>query len=54
MNVGRGVDDGLRGDLLLQEEFYPVCAPTLLSQGPRLRKAADLARHVLLHASACR
>jgi LysR family glycine cleavage system transcriptional activator len=45
----RGVHDGLRSDLLMREGFYPVCAPMLLSRGPRLREPADLARHVLLH-----
>src|ERR1700716_3893113 len=46
---GRGIYDGLRSDLLVQEDFYPVCSPTLLSCGPRLQVPDDLAQHVLLH-----
>jgi len=46
---GRGVYDGLRSDLLVQEEFYPVCSPALLSCGSRLQVPDDLAQHVLLH-----
>lgn len=46
---GRGVYDGLRSDLLVQQDFYPVCSPTLLSCGPRLQVPDDLAQHVLLH-----
>jgi LysR family glycine cleavage system transcriptional activator len=33
---------------LFGETLVPVCAPGLLERGPRLRKPADLARHVLL------
>jgi LysR family glycine cleavage system transcriptional activator len=46
---GRGVYDELRSDLLVQQDFYPVCSPTLLSCGPRLQVPDDLAQHVLLH-----
>jgi LysR family transcriptional regulator, glycine cleavage system transcriptional activator len=46
---GQGTYDGLRSDLLMQEDFYPFCSPTLLSDGPRLRVPDDLAQHVLLH-----
>jgi LysR family transcriptional regulator, glycine cleavage system transcriptional activator len=46
---GSGIYEGLRSDLLMREEFYPVCSPTLLARGPRLRKPADLSQHVLLH-----
>ena len=41
--------DGLRSDLLMREDFFPVCSPELLSRGPPLREPADLAHHVLLH-----
>ena len=41
--------DGLRSDLLMREDFFPVCSPELLSRGPPLRQPADLAHHVLLH-----
>jgi len=46
---GLGIYDGLRSDLLMREDFYVVCSPTLLSRGPPLREPADLTQHVLLH-----
>jgi LysR family transcriptional regulator, glycine cleavage system transcriptional activator len=46
---GCGTDEGLRSDLLIREEFYPVCSPALLARGPPLREPADLSQHVLLH-----
>ena len=46
---GLGIYDGLRSDLLVQQEFFPVCSPTPLSCGPRLQVPDDLAQHVLLH-----
>ena len=44
-----GVEDGLRRDVLLREEFYPVCSPGLPARAGELRRLSDLARHVLLH-----
>ena len=39
--------------MLRQEALTPICAPSLLSHpNPPLTAPADLARHVLLHASA--
>lgn len=49
VRLGAGQYEGLRSELLLREDFYPVCSPALQSQKPRLREPADLARHVLLH-----
>jgi len=49
IRLGPGTYDGLRSDLLLREDFYPVCSPVLLSRKPRLRHPKDLAKHVLLH-----
>jgi LysR family glycine cleavage system transcriptional activator len=46
---GSGIYDGLHSDLLMREDFFPVCSPVLLTRGPRLREPADLSRHVLLH-----
>ncbi len=46
---GSGTYEGLRSDLLMREDFFPVCSPALLARGPRLRKPADLSQHVLLH-----
>jgi LysR family transcriptional regulator, glycine cleavage system transcriptional activator len=42
------VEDGLHGELLLHEDFFPVCSPELLAHG-NLRQLSDLAHHVLLH-----
>ena len=49
IRIGRGSYEGLRSELLMREDFYPVCSPELLSRGPPLREPADLAHHVLLH-----
>jgi LysR family transcriptional regulator, glycine cleavage system transcriptional activator len=46
---GAGSYEGLRSDLLMRVDFWPVCSPALLSRGPPLREPADLAQHVLLH-----
>jgi LysR family transcriptional regulator, glycine cleavage system transcriptional activator len=46
---GPRVDEGLRSDLLMREDFYPVCSPAVLSRGPPLREPSDLSQHVLLH-----
>jgi LysR family glycine cleavage system transcriptional activator len=46
---GCGTYEGLRGDLLMREDFFPVCSPTLLARGPRLQEPADLSQHILLH-----
>jgi LysR family glycine cleavage system transcriptional activator len=49
IRIGGGSYEGLRSELLMSEDFYPVCSPELLSRGPPLREPADLAHHVLLH-----
>jgi LysR family glycine cleavage system transcriptional activator len=49
IRLGPGIYRGLTTELLLAEEFYPVCSPSLLAKGPPLRTPADLSRHVLLH-----
>jgi LysR family glycine cleavage system transcriptional activator len=43
------VEDGLRGDLLMREEFYPVCSPTLLARDGGLCRLSELSGRVLLH-----
>jgi LysR family transcriptional regulator, glycine cleavage system transcriptional activator len=49
LRAGSGVYPGMRADLILTENFFPVCSPALLS-GPRpLRVPADLRAHTLLH-----
>ena len=42
------IDDGLHHELLLHEDFFPVCSPGMLAQG-NLRRPSDLSHHVLLH-----
>jgi LysR family glycine cleavage system transcriptional activator len=49
---GRGDWPGLRCDLLLHDEFFPVCSPSLRDGAVPLRRPDDLRRHVLLHDSA--
>jgi LysR family glycine cleavage system transcriptional activator len=34
---------------LCAEELFPVCSPALLRAGPKIARAADLARHTLIH-----
>ena len=49
IRYGGGVYPGLFTRLLLTEEVFPVCAPSLIS-GPRpLRRIEDLRHHTLLH-----
>lgn len=49
IRLGKGVYPGLASELLVQEEFYPVCSPALLAKSPPLKRPEDLAGHVLLH-----
>jgi LysR family transcriptional regulator, glycine cleavage system transcriptional activator len=46
IRFGTGRYPGLRTDRLFGDEIFPVCSPRLLR---RLRRPADLRRHVLLH-----
>jgi LysR family glycine cleavage system transcriptional activator len=45
---GMGDYPGLATSLLMGEQIFPVCSPTLLNQSP-LRRFADLRHHTLLH-----
>ncbi|MHA6287561.1 transcriptional regulator GcvA [Maricaulis sp. CAU 1757] len=49
IRYGPGGDTSLRVEKLLDEEVLPVCSPDLLGEAGRLRSAADLAGHTLLH-----
>jgi LysR family glycine cleavage system transcriptional activator len=51
VRYGLGYWPGLRADLLLHEESFPVAAPSLLAGGRPLNDPADLRRHTLLHVS---
>ena len=47
---GRGVYPGLRTDLLMEENFFPVCSAALLNDPTwPLREPADLSHHTLVH-----
>jgi LysR family glycine cleavage system transcriptional activator len=47
---GRGVYPGLRSDLLMDENFFPVCSTALLNDPTRpLCEPSDLRSHTLLH-----
>jgi LysR family glycine cleavage system transcriptional activator len=46
---GTGSYEGLHCDLLMPEDFWPVCSPALLVRAPPLRQPADLVHHALLH-----
>lgn len=49
IRFGTGPWEGLCSEPLVQLEFFPVCAPALVSGDPPLREPADLARHTLIH-----
>ncbi len=46
---GRGHWPGVRAELLMTDEAFPVCSPALLSGKRPLRTPEDLRDHVLLH-----
>lgn len=48
LTYGVGQYPGLSSRLLMREEVYPVCSPSLLNQYP-LRRFSDLRHHRLLH-----
>jgi len=50
IRLGRGGYPGLQTDLLMEENFFPVCSAALLGDPERpLREPADLRHHTLLH-----
>src|SRR5262245_6891284 len=49
IRCGGGQYPGLCAELLMKEDDFPVCSPSLLKGHRGLRKPADLARHTLLH-----
>lgn len=49
IRYGGGRWPGLQATLLLSDEFFPVCSPTLLSDEHPLNTAADLQNHPLIH-----
>jgi LysR family glycine cleavage system transcriptional activator len=45
---GMGNYPGLHVERLMDERLFPVCAPSLLAEGPPLNDLADLVHHTLL------
>jgi len=48
LRLGPGPYPGLHAEVLMRDEVFPVCAPSLLTGDKPLRAPADLAHHVLL------
>ena len=51
IRYGLGPYPGMRADVLMEEEVFPVCSPMLLKGDAPLRKVEDLSRFPLLHLS---
>ena len=51
IRYGLGPYPGMRADVLMEEEVFPVCSPMLLQGDAPLRKVEDLSRFPLLHLS---
>jgi len=51
VRYGMGSWPGMEAWWLMEEDVFPVCAPSLLSEGPPLTKPQDLANHTLLQDS---
>jgi len=49
IRYGRGEYPGLRTDLLLYDEVFPVCSPKLLGGPHPLKSPENLKHHTLLH-----
>lgn len=49
IRFGRGGYQGLRSERLMSETIVPVCAPSLLKDGPTLARPEDLSQHTLIH-----
>ncbi|MCP4326979.1 MAG: transcriptional regulator GcvA [Alphaproteobacteria bacterium] len=49
IRYGQGDWPGVRAELWMTEEIFPVCSPSLLEGAAPMRVPADLNRHTLLH-----
>lgn len=49
IRYGGGNYPGLVTEYLLPQAVYPVCSPSLLEQGPDIKKPADILKHTLIH-----
>jgi LysR family glycine cleavage system transcriptional activator len=49
IRYGSGRYPGIKAELLMREEVFPVCSPMLLKGSHPLKSAADLKHHTLIH-----
>jgi LysR family transcriptional regulator, glycine cleavage system transcriptional activator len=49
IRYGSGRYPGVKAELLMREEVFPVCSPMLLKGAYPLKSAADLKHHTLIH-----
>ncbi|GKX58075.1 transcriptional regulator GcvA [Leminorella grimontii] len=49
IRYGLGRWEGLQTELLMSEEVFPVCAPAMLSENPRLNCSMGMAEQTLIH-----
>jgi LysR family glycine cleavage system transcriptional activator len=49
IRYGNGRYPGVKAELLMQEDVFPVCSPLLLKGTRSLKTAADLTHHTLIH-----
>ena len=49
IRYGSGRYPGIKAELLMREEVFPVCSPLLLKGPHPLKSAADLKHHTLIH-----
>jgi LysR family transcriptional regulator, glycine cleavage system transcriptional activator len=49
IRYGSGRYPGIKAELLMREEVFPVCSPSLLNGAYPLKSAADLKHHTLIH-----
>jgi LysR family glycine cleavage system transcriptional activator len=49
IRYGSGRYPGVKAELLMREEVFPVCSPLLLKGSHPLKSAADLKHHTLIH-----
>jgi len=49
IRYGSGRYPGIKAELLMREEVFPVCSPMLVKGAHPLKSAADLKHHTLIH-----
>ena len=49
IRFGEGKYQGLRSDLLFQDQVFPVCSPRLITKDKPLKTPRDLLHHQLIH-----